>query len=405
MNSGTEDYNQELIIASENGELDAVKKYISAGADVNFMGPNSAALHCAAFNGNEEIVQLLLDNGADPNLADNQRFVPLQLAVSKSKTNICKILIQHGADVTVKTQQDGTLLHLAAAADYYSISDIPEIRQIDINAKDFQGNTAMNVAASLGYDTMMITLRRMDADINMPDNDGISPLMNALVLLNSRKIENWESSGNSGGVMVRYVISNGWMRYIKPYHGDEDELGRDLPCWEQSEITDLSWSPDGLKDYLEAIRVVELLLGHSKINKNGQDNEGNTAFIYACSIAEPEIMQRMIELKFDLTTPNNKGIHPLHYLARSKRLDGLHYYFEAVPEINPNILDANGWTAGHFLADQGGHPEMAKLLIEKGLDVNIESTKEFAVYPKGTRALEVALHWKDEKIADILKSN
>lgn len=145
-----DNYNKELIIAAEAGDLETVKICIANGADVNFMGPNSAALHCAAFNGHEAIVQLLLDHKADLNLVDNQEFTPLQLAVSKQLESISKLLIANGADLQVTTTLDGTLLHLAAAINYSSIFDIPEISSIDIEARDLDGRTALNVAAAYG---------------------------------------------------------------------------------------------------------------------------------------------------------------------------------------------------------------------------------------------------------------
>lgn len=95
------DYNKQLIIAAENGDMETVKNCIAQGAEVNFMGPNSAALHCAVFEEHHEIVQLLLESGANSNLVDNQGFVPIQLAASKDNAPICKLLFEYGADPLV----------------------------------------------------------------------------------------------------------------------------------------------------------------------------------------------------------------------------------------------------------------------------------------------------------------
>lgn len=399
-----DNYNKELIIAAEEGDLETVKACMANGADVNFMGPNSAALHCAAFNGHEAIVQLLLDHKADPNLVDEQEFTPLQLAVSKQQGSISKLLIAHGADLQVTTTLDGTLLHLAAAIDYSDIFDIPEISGIDIEARDLDGKTALNVAAAYGSYNMIKALKKRGADINTTDDDEMTPLFNALLALNAKKIPAWESSGQNNGVQVRYVISNGWMRYIKPYHGDEDELGWDMPDWEQEDLTELSWCPPGLKKYLEAIEVAELLIGYEDINKSHRDSDGNNAFILACNSGVPEVMEKLAEENYELDQPNNLGAYPLHYLARNKRVDSLRCYFRILPDVNTNVQDRSGWTPGHYLADQGGHPEMAKLLIEKGLDLNTASTQQLGALPAGTKAYEVALHWNDEKIAGFLKA-
>lgn len=50
------DHNAQLVIAAENGELKTVKKLLKAGADPAAMGPNSGALHCAAFGGFKPVV-------------------------------------------------------------------------------------------------------------------------------------------------------------------------------------------------------------------------------------------------------------------------------------------------------------------------------------------------------------
>ena len=394
---------KELIIAAESGNLETIQNCIANGADVNFMGPNSAALHCAAFNGHEEIVQILLDNKADLNLADKQGFYPLQLAVSKEQRTICKTLIEHGADVLVKTDKEGTLLHLAAAIDFNYILKIEGIKKIDLEAKDAFGQTALNVAASSGSYSMISDLLPMKTDINTTDNYGASPLLNSIMHLDSTKIKEWESVGENDGVRVKYQITNGWMQYIKPYTGDKNDPSTDLAIWEQEEISENSWAPDGLEKYLNAITCIRLYLNRSNLDKNHVDNAGSSAMTHACSVGEREIIEELFYYKFPFDIKNEQGIHCLHYLARSKRLDGLKYYLKSAENINPNVLDKNGWTPAHYLADQGGHPGMAKILIENGLDVNIESTTSFASFDKGTKASEVATYWDDNERAELLK--
>ena len=49
---------------------DVVQLLLDRGADPNKTDKDGmTALHCAAFNGNKDVVQLLLDRGAEPNKA------------------------------------------------------------------------------------------------------------------------------------------------------------------------------------------------------------------------------------------------------------------------------------------------------------------------------------------------
>jgi ankyrin repeat protein len=56
---------------------------LQAGAEVNFKGSNgSAAIHTAAFQGYRSLIQLLLENGADPTMEDLEHRTPLALLES-----------------------------------------------------------------------------------------------------------------------------------------------------------------------------------------------------------------------------------------------------------------------------------------------------------------------------------
>lgn len=395
------DINKELIIASENGNEKKVLEFISLGADVNHKGPNSLAIHCAAFNGFENVVEILLQNGADPNIPDNQSFYPLQLAVSKKELSISKILVANNANITVLTDKGGSLLHLAAAIDFVEIFELDKIQEINLEHKDSFGRTALNTASSLGQLEFTKILVSKKASINTIDNNNLSPLLNALIHLEESMIKQWQNVGSNGGVKVKYEIINGCFRYIKPYT-DDDQLGEILPAWKQEEICEeLSWAP---KEHLNYWKTIDLIIC---LIKNGADiefkgNEGTNAIIHACSIGEPSLMQNLVVAGATFNVKNNLGITPLHYLARSKRIDGLEEYYNLNDNKFSNFQDENGWTPAHYLADIGGHRKMAEILIENNIDLDIKSTKEFAVFPIGTKASEVAKHWNDLELMNLL---
>lgn len=393
--------NKELVIASEAGDLETVKQMLAKGADASAMGPNSGALHCAAANGHREIVQLLLKHGANPNVADNQSFYPIHLAAAYKHLNVVRDLIDNGAKLDVVTSSLGTVLHVAAANNFFEILDLPEIKKAPIEARDQEQKTALNVAASFGSYAIGWRLVDAGADVNSLDDFGFSPLLNVLLRMGQAKVEHWESEGTNSGIHVKYQIDNGCFRYIKPFNGGANEKGRVLSLMDQYDISGYSWGPTQHRNYVECIYLAQYLIKKGA-DVNARGNNGNTPMIMACSVGEPEVMTALAKKGASFEIKNNEGIASLHYIARSKRLDGLKAFFKLHPEQDINAVDENGWTAGHYLGDIGGPAEMAKILVKAGLDTSMGSTKGLGPLSPGITAKEVAEHWNDAEIAKLL---
>ena len=56
-------------------------------------------------SGNEEIVTLLLENGANPNIPGGHNETPLNDAVACNRTNIARLLVSYGADVNARNSR------------------------------------------------------------------------------------------------------------------------------------------------------------------------------------------------------------------------------------------------------------------------------------------------------------
>ena len=94
--------------AIDEGNIEAVKQHLAAGADVNAKsGSGMPPLNYAAFRDRKEIVELLIAEGADVNAKDGSGDTPLLLATGKGRgllrrEQIVELLIAGGADVNAK---------------------------------------------------------------------------------------------------------------------------------------------------------------------------------------------------------------------------------------------------------------------------------------------------------------
>jgi len=83
--------------AAEAGHIEAVKKHLAAGKDVNAKLKYGGAtpLHLAA---NKEIAELLIANGADVNAKSKAGCTPLHVAGFRGHKEIAELLIAKGAE-------------------------------------------------------------------------------------------------------------------------------------------------------------------------------------------------------------------------------------------------------------------------------------------------------------------
>jgi ankyrin repeat protein len=91
--------NDEFFAAARKGDAAAVKAFLDKGTDVNAKTQYGAtALSYSCDKGHVEVVKLLLERGADPNVKDTfYGATPMSWAAPKGFVEIVKLLIEKGA--------------------------------------------------------------------------------------------------------------------------------------------------------------------------------------------------------------------------------------------------------------------------------------------------------------------
>ena len=114
-----EEIHDELWLAAKEGNVDTIIYLLSSfQANVNYQGYHNGTspIYWAAVKGHKDVVLLLLDRGADPNIAGRDGWTPLHWAGIKGHKELALLLLRKGADPNMATNQGQTPLALVQGA-------------------------------------------------------------------------------------------------------------------------------------------------------------------------------------------------------------------------------------------------------------------------------------------------
>ena len=135
-----------LATAASEGLSDIVQILIDTGADIHTKwSDGQTALHIATENGHIEVAKLLIENGADVNALYGSKWTPLHVAAENDRGGIAELLIENGALINAKDRGGQTPLHRSvssARVGIYKLYDTLVAKGASEKIWDNSGNTA-----------------------------------------------------------------------------------------------------------------------------------------------------------------------------------------------------------------------------------------------------------------------
>jgi Ankyrin repeats (3 copies)/Ankyrin repeat/NACHT domain len=111
------------------------------------------------------------------NTRDIEDRTALSQAAGSGNYDVVQLLLQNGADTSLKETQDGTTaLHFAAMFDREDVVELLLHHGAEIDVQDNRGVTPLMYASGIGLESIAELLIKHGANVNMKDNRGQAPL-------------------------------------------------------------------------------------------------------------------------------------------------------------------------------------------------------------------------------------
>lgn len=172
----------EMCVAASRGDLDRVKQLHEDGAHINHTLHGSSALMKAAWMGHSEMLEFLLEKGADVNLTDSGSASALLVAVYKGHLEVAILLVEKGAALDQADNGGLTPLMKATANGHLEMVALLLEKGAIANLAGGLGHfkrTPLMEAAMMGFYEITALLLENGAAADHPDINGLTPLITA----------------------------------------------------------------------------------------------------------------------------------------------------------------------------------------------------------------------------------
>jgi ankyrin repeat protein len=178
------------MFAAQQGDKESARILLNANENPNEVLPKSGAtpLIIASAIGHPDIVELLLDTGADSNVKDANGFTALHHAVRDSDYGLdpaakavsvltVKALLAHGANPNARLQLDKQKVAAEIKAQAGNAGARTKRTAITITEVELEGATPVALAAECNNLEAVKALVEAGADPNIPTEQGTTPLI------------------------------------------------------------------------------------------------------------------------------------------------------------------------------------------------------------------------------------
>lgn len=218
-----------LDFAVENGNSEVVRVLLEAGANPQLKnGVERTALMYLRESATAELVQTLMKSGADINFHDESGETPVMNAVTSAPFEVVRVLIEAGAKLDSRDENGKTILFFAAHNQNPEVVKYLISLGADLSARDDNGETPLIVAAEDGSAATVKSLIVAGAEVNAKDDSGYTPLINAAASGNLESVKLLLDAGadvsarnRDGLTALGYVLkfANEEMQLLLKSHG------------------------------------------------------------------------------------------------------------------------------------------------------------------------------------------
>ncbi|XP_062618727.1 ankyrin-3-like [Saccostrea cucullata] len=336
-------------------------------------------IHIASAFHNVDIVERLLQLGANPNTLTANKSTSLimaatddahnfevnrQAGVKRNQTIEC--LIKYGTKVNLRNNFECSPLHFCI------FNKVPRntielliSNGADINLCFKSGESLLHTACKLGYDIMVQVLLNKGININLRDTDGDSPLWNACL------------NGHEG--TVKFLLSNGANINLSNDKGDtalhvacECKHTNIVKCLLDSGADINACNSNGESPFWRACffgndSTLKLLV-QNNANINLCRNDGISPLFISCLKGFENKVKILLNNDADVNLCDNKCLSPIGRASFDGRNNIIQLLLDKGADVN--ICDIDGQSPLYFACDKG-YDSIVKLLLQNGADVNL----------------------------------